>query len=59
MKVAVGMVAVGGGAVVAVGGTVVKLAVAVGVLGGKVGTSVTPGTGVRVGTLGTQSLCPA
>jgi hypothetical protein len=55
--VAVGMnVAVGGGAVVAVGGTVVKLAVTVGVLVGKFGMIVTPGTGVRVGTLGTQSL---
>ena len=47
-------VVVGGGAVVAVGGMEVKLAVTVGVLVEKVGMMVTPGTGVRVGTLGTQ-----
>ena len=64
VKVAVGMVAVGmnvaegGGAVVAVGGMVVKLAVTVGVPVGKLGTVVVPGMDVSVGTLGTQSRCP-
>ena len=51
---------------VAVGGTSVSVAVAgtgtsvvVGVVVGKLGMIVSPGTGVRVGTLGTQSSCPA
>lgn len=55
VEVDVGIVAVGGGAVVAAGGSLVKLAVTVGVLVGKLGMVVTPGTGVRVGMLGTQS----
>ena len=51
-------VAVFDGVRVAGGGTFVKEAVADGVAVGKLGTMVTPGTGVSVGTLGTQSLCP-
>ena len=49
-------VAVGGSVEVLVG-TLVAVAVAVAV--GNSGTTVVPGTGVRVGTLGTHSLCPA
>jgi hypothetical protein len=43
---------------VAVGWTV-AVAVAVDVSVGKLGMMVCPGTGVRVGTFGTQSNCPA
>ena len=55
MKVALGVdVAVAEGAVVAVDGSLVSDGVSV----GKVGMTVTPGTGVSVGILGTQSFCP-
>ncbi len=55
VEVAVGMeVAVAVGSSVAVG-----ISVGVEVAVGKFGITVTPGTGVRVGMFGTQSLCPA
>ena len=44
---------------VALGGTVVSVGLRVFVAVGKSGTMVTPGTGVRVATFGTQSSCPA
>jgi hypothetical protein len=47
------------GSVVEVGGTVGGTLVAEGVSVGNSGMIVTPGTGVRVGTLGTHNLCPA
>ena len=57
VEVAVGMEV---GVAVAVGNSVaVGISVGVEVAVGKFGTTVTPGTGVRVGMFGTQSLCPA
>jgi hypothetical protein len=46
---------------VALGGTIVsvEMIICVAVAVGKSGIIVTPGTGVRVGTLGTHSSCPA
>ena len=56
--VAVG-VAVGTSVYVAVAGTLVSVGMGVFVAVGKLGMIVCPGTGVRVGTFGTQSNCPA
>lgn len=50
---------VGGDVNVAVGGTLVSVGIGVYVAVGKSGMIVMPGTGVRVGTLGTHSRCPA
>jgi hypothetical protein len=47
------------GEFVEVGTGVVAMGVAVSVDVGKSGIVVVPGIGVRVGTFGTQSLCPA
>jgi hypothetical protein len=50
---------VGLGVNVALGGIVVSVGMIVFVADGKSGMIVTPGTGVRVGTLGTHRTCPA
>ena len=49
---------VAGGGCVKVGASVVGMGSDVFVDVGKSGTAVVPGMGVRVGTFGTQSLCP-
>ena len=47
------------GGIVALGSAVVAMGSEVFVAAGEAGMVVTPGTGVRVGTFGTQSLWPA